>query len=714
MGGPPRQHRAQHRGHGVQLADVQRRLRPRDYSDAGAPRQPRALAHRQPRHGSPSHSPARQPVRRYRHGRRPRARIHLVSDEHRARRCRAGARHRIRRQVSRRLDGALPPATPHDEQHDGPASRSPDRDRRPGRSQGPEPDANARQRRGLRARSPLAHRGERQPSEGLPARRLHGNGHGHRRRQAGNLRPPRELERRNDGHDDPDSRAAGPRIRRNHGQEKIGRSRQMKTQTKFTILILFAALGRAAPAQEMQMAPQNEPQHQHHHADIQPVTPVYPRLGRSQEKAEGVLVTLDQVQKIAQESNPTLRQADAEIRAANARRQQAGLYPNPTVGYTADEIRGGSVGGGKQGFFVQQTIVTGGKLRLSQDVFRKESQLATIEAEEQRIRVTSAVKMAFLRVLAAQELLDARRDLANIARDAAETQRRLFNTGQADETEVLQSEVEAQRMRMAARMQENSLREEWRSLAAVIGQPGTPLTTVTGDLEHGWPELNEEQAVQAIANESPALRIAEATTLRAQAILAAAKRQPIPDLQVRAGMEYNNELLGSVPFAKGWEGIAEVGVQLPIFNRNQGEIAAARAEMDRAALEKQRIALTLRERDASAVDQYANARLMAIEYRDEMLPRAKKAYALMVEKYGNMLAAYPRVLDSQRKLYELQAEYIIALEGVWTNGIALQGYLLPDGLEAPARPGEVDRPIRETNVPAPERTMSPGEPMPRP
>ncbi|PYT56048.1 MAG: hypothetical protein DMG43_01215, partial [Acidobacteria bacterium] len=160
-------------------------------------------------------------------------------------------------------------------------------------------------------------------------------------------------------------------------------------------------------------------------------------------------------------------------------------------------------------------------------------------------------------------------------------------------------------------------------------------------------------------------------------------------------------------FAKGWEGIAEIAVQVPIFNRNQGNVAAARADIDRAGQEKKRIALTLRERAASVVDQYANARLMAVEYRDEMLPRAKKAYGLMVDRYGQMLAAYPRVLDAQRKLFELQIEYIAALEGVWTNGLALQGYLLTDGLEAPARPGEVDRPIRETNVPSPERTMSP-------
>jgi cobalt-zinc-cadmium efflux system outer membrane protein len=179
-------------------------------------------------------------------------------------------------------------------------------------------------------------------------------------------------------------------------------------------------------------------------------------------------------------------------------------------------------------------------------------------------------------------------------------------------------------------------------------------------------------------------------------------------------MEYNNELLGRVPFSKGWEGIAEVDVQIPIFNRNQGDVAAARADIDRVEQEKTRIALTLRERAASTVDQYANARLMAVEFRDEILPRAKTSYGLMVDKYGQMLAAYPRVLELERRLYELQVDYIAALEGVWTNGIALQGYLLTDGLEAPARPGEVDRPVRETNVPAPERTMSPGETMPRP
>ncbi|MGC2466950.1 MAG: TolC family protein [Candidatus Acidiferrum sp.] len=481
-----------------------------------------------------------------------------------------------------------------------------------------------------------------------------------------------------------------------------------------TNLVVVCKAQENASKQEAKPSPGLAMQMQHQHGDVPLVKPEYPQMGRAQERAGAQVVTLEQAEKMAGETNPTLREAEAEIRAAKARLQQVGFYPNPSVGYTGDEIRGGSVGGGKQGFFVQQTIVTAGKLGQNRAVSGSDAKLAEIEAQEQRTRVETAVKISFLRVLAAQEWLDARRDLAKIAENTAQTQRELLNTGQADESEVLEAEVEAERMRMAARMQENTLREEWRSLAAVIGQPAMPLATVAGDLERGWPELNEEEAVEAIAKQSPAVRIAETAAGHAQAVLSRAQREPIPDIQVRAGMEYNHETLGSVPWAKGWEGLAEASVEIPIFNRNQGNIAAARADVDRSEQEKTRVALTLRERAATVVDEYANAKLMAAEYRDEMLPQAKKAYTLLVDKYGKMLASYPRVLEAQRKLYQLQIDYIAALEGVWTNGLALQGYLLTDGLEAPARPGEVDRPIRETNVPMPERSMAPGEAMPRP
>src|SRR5258708_11046999 len=99
-----------------------------------------------------------------------------------------------------------------------------------------------------------------------------------------------------------------------------------------------------------------------------------------------------------------------------------------------------------------------------------------------------------------------------------------------------------------------------------------------------------------------AVRIAETAEARAQSVLGRARREAIPDIQVRGGMEYNNELLGSAPFAKGWEGIAEVAMQIPLFNRNQGNVSAARADIERAAGGKKSISLTPRERAASAVE----------------------------------------------------------------------------------------------------------------
>src|SRR6266576_1918454 len=279
----------------------------------------------------------------------------------------------------------------------------------------------------------------------------------------------------------------------------------MRTSVRRGTMMIASVLAAAggARAQEMQMPAQE----QHHRMEMPQVKPEYPRMGRAQENAKGALVTLEQAQKIASESNPTLRQAEAEIRAAKARQQQAGLYPNPTVAYTGDEIRGGSVGGGKQGFFVQQTVVTGGKLGRSRGVFGKDVKLAELEGEEQKMRIESAVRIAFYRVLAAQELLEAQRDLARIAQDNAETEHRLRNTGQADRPEVLQAEVEARRRQMAVHVRENTLRQEWRGLTAVIGKPDLALQVVDGNLEADLPRVNEEEVVEAIAKESPAVRI---------------------------------------------------------------------------------------------------------------------------------------------------------------------------------------------------------------
>jgi len=104
-------------------------------------------------------------------------------------------------------------------------------------------------------------------------------------------------------------------------------------------------------------------------------------------------------------------------------------------------------------------------------------------------------------------------------------------------------------------MQENTLREEWRSLAAAMGDPEMERVTVAGDLERGWPELSDQEVLEAISKNSPAARIADAAAARNTAEVARAQREAIPDLRLRGGLFYNNELLGTVPRATGWKAL---------------------------------------------------------------------------------------------------------------------------------------------------------------
>jgi cobalt-zinc-cadmium efflux system outer membrane protein len=150
----------------------------------------------------------------------------------------------------------------------------------------------------------------------------------------------------------------------------------------------------------------------------------------------------------------------------------------------------------------------------------------------------------------------------------------------------------------------------------------------------------------------------------------------------------------------GLQGFAEVGVRLKLFDRNQGNIEAAQADLERSEAEVKRINLVLRERSASFVENYRTAKIVVDRYRTEILPRAQRAYELIYKRYGLLQASYPQVLLSEKMLFNAETDYIQNLGTLWANSIALQGFLLTDGLEAPARPSEVDRPVREVNVPS--------------
>jgi cobalt-zinc-cadmium efflux system outer membrane protein len=390
---------------------------------------------------------------------------------------------------------------------------------------------------------------------------------------------------------------------------------------------------------------------------------------------------------LADKNNPTIAQANALVRRSAALAQQAGLYPNPSVGYQGEQIRGGSYGGGEQGAYVQQTIVLGGKLGLRRDIYNQQKQSDQMGVEEQTYRVHNDMTQAFYSALTAQAMVAVRQRLVGLAMDAVETVHQLANVGQADSPDILQAEVESEQAKIEFVTAQREYLQKFRTLSTFAGKQALPVVPLAGSLDSP-PELDTEQQIAAIVDSSPTVKRMQQEVLIGEARLREAKHQSIPDLQVRAGEQYNFEHITQNPVrATGPQSFASVGINLPLWNRNQGNVAVAQAEVERARQDVLRTQLSLRQIAEPLAQTYLSSKFTAERYRTELIPRAQRAYQLYLAKYQNMAMAYPQVLVSQRTLFQLQIGYLTALHEVWTNAVALQNYTLTGGLDAPMSTG---------------------------
>jgi cobalt-zinc-cadmium efflux system outer membrane protein len=180
---------------------------------------------------------------------------------------------------------------------------------------------------------------------------------------------------------------------------------------------------------------------------------------------------------------------------------------------------------------------------------------------------------------------------------------------------------------------------------------------------------------------------AEQQVAVAEARIKEAKREPIPNLTVRAGEWYSGEVIESAHKPAGPESFVDASVNISLWNRNQGNIEAAKVELERAHQDVKRTQLYLKHQSEPLAQQYLSSRFEAERYGSELLPRARRAYQLYLMKYQQMAAAYPQVLVSQRTLFQLQVDYLQALGTEWSNALALQNYTLTNGLEQPMAAG---------------------------
>jgi len=312
---------------------------------------------------------------------------------------------------------------------------------------------------------------------------------------------------------------------------------------------------------------------------------------------------------------------------------------------------------------------------LNRAVASQEIRQAEYAWEAQRFRVLTDVRRGFYDVLAAQGTMELTEKLVRIGADGVKTAEELMKAKEVARTDLLQARIEADSARIVLEKARNRYTGAWRSLAVVVGDPALQPTQLAGSLQGGMIPFTWEETLNRLLAESPQLAFAQAGVARAQAALSRECAARIPNVVLEAGVQSDN--------ATGYT-IANAGiaVPIPIYNRNQGNIRRAQAELTAARYEVSRVQLALQQRLAAVFEHYATARQQVERYTSYILPNAQESLKLVSSGYRQGEFGYLVLLTAQRTYFQTNLAYLDALRDLRTSAAAIEGNLLTDSLQS--------------------------------
>ncbi len=385
-------------------------------------------------------------------------------------------------------------------------------------------------------------------------------------------------------------------------------------------------------------------------------------------------MTLAEAESVAMANNPTLVQAAMRIRAAQGKCIQVGLYPNPIVGYEGDEM-GAEGTAGQQGAFLIQEIVTAGKLQLASAVVGHEITQADQAWAAQQGRVLNDVRAAWYEATVAQRIVELNRQLMLIGQQGVQAAGELVEAMEVSRVDLLQARIEGDSAAIQLQLARNRHQAAWQRLAALLGVPELEPTRLVGDLEDELPELTWQGSLQRLLAGSPEVAEARAGVQRAQCVVARESARRIPNVNLRTGVRYHDSAEDTVA-------TVEIGLPLPIFNRNQGNIYKAQAELIAAEKEVHRVELTLRDRLSAAMKRHADARHEVQQYARKILPNAKASLDLVRTGYREGEYDYLTLLTAQRTYFRVNLAYLESLLAYRSSRVSIEGFLLSGALDA--------------------------------
>jgi cobalt-zinc-cadmium efflux system outer membrane protein len=369
------------------------------------------------------------------------------------------------------------------------------------------------------------------------------------------------------------------------------------------------------------------------------------------------VMTLGRALALTLMHNPALKAYSLEMRAAEARSLQAGLWPNPEIGVEVEEA-GGS--GARRGFDAAQTTIRlsqliemGDKAGKRKRVAAFEEELTELEYQSRKLDVFSAAAKAFVSVVEAQEKLVLSNELLGISEASFDAVEKRVAAGRDSELEKTRASVALAGIRISNGQARRALKHARDRLGLFWGQDEVQFGLAAGDL-YGLDRPPRLEDVTERLNENPDYIGRQKEVGRRGAMLDMEKAKGVGDITIAAGTQRFNETDDNA-FVFGFS------IPLPVSDRNQGSrqeavhnLAISRHRQRAALLELQN---ELSKSHQGLVDSYSRA----VSLKTEVLPAAERMFNAAVTAYREGKTGYLSVLDAQRTYFMSQTEYLEAL-----------------------------------------------------
>ena len=394
-------------------------------------------------------------------------------------------------------------------------------------------------------------------------------------------------------------------------------------------------------------------------------------------------LSIDDAIRVAILNNPRLRSAGYQVDVAGGRVTQAGLYPNPSFVLDAEALGSDGGEGGETSYRLEQEIVLGGKLGRARDVADADRLAAQAVFVGEEFAVASRVTRAYFGVVAARERLARRQDLIDLADQLLQAATAQVDAGAATTPDRLRAEVVREQAQIefeAARLDIETTRRILAS-AMGLGQAVTlPLATDV-DLLPQFP--TQEELAVAVLEANSRMAVARIAVERARRAHLLAKAEAVPNMFASVGPRYSDPD-NDTTLDLG------VGIEIPLFDRNQGGIRAAVSERLSSAAELRGVQLELLTQVSQAWSAYEAARIATTRYREQLLPKANLTLDLTRQAYERGKGDFLRLLDAQQVVVESQIAYVDALQRLHEAAALVRELAQTDAPWREARPEDED------------------------